>query len=216
MTNISKIWFLKNPIDLEHKQYVLMAFIRDAERDLKEGNLSPYYNKIKILISDLECYKTTNLVVSKLNKSENEELQNVNKYQSSDVRAIEINKIVEWSLNKLIELQKKFNISWRLIESSFNIYYLSDKKSKTSTGFLFVRYTGSDVVEIYQFKINKSNVSIKSYGYERNSYLEIMESLNEQNINYTFIVAESTMAFNTMKSSMPFLIKTLEKYLTTD
>jgi len=69
MKNLSPYWFLKDPIDTEHKYYILMDFLQSVERDLGEKKYSDQIQKLTRVYNDLKSFSKTQKFTDKTIKS---------------------------------------------------------------------------------------------------------------------------------------------------
>ena len=206
------LWFINQSPDFEREQWTLMAYLRDAESDLVISKLEPFYSDIKRRLQDLECFLTTRTVVSDLNKDEKKLLSLFNKREDETRENQEIFKIARFGQEKLQALQKSYHLVWRKIETSFNLFYIGEKPTvKIDKGIMFIRYAGSHITEVYKFWKESGKAMLSHIEYSDEEYVDIQMRLAEEYVNYTFIIAESNVAFDTTMTAMPFLASTLEK-----
>ena len=57
MKNLQPYWFLQNPIDAEHKYYVLMDFLQSVEKDLDQKKYSEQIQKITRVYNDIKNFQ---------------------------------------------------------------------------------------------------------------------------------------------------------------
>lgn len=53
---LSPDWFLKDPIDFEHKEYVLNSFLVKVEEALSRGEIYPYFTEISLHLASIGNY----------------------------------------------------------------------------------------------------------------------------------------------------------------
>ena len=56
MKSLQPYWFLQNPIDAEHKYYVLMDFLQSVENDLGQKKYSEQIQKITRVYNDIKNF----------------------------------------------------------------------------------------------------------------------------------------------------------------
>ncbi len=49
-------WYIKPPIDFEHKQYVLFAYLQKVDKSFMEKKLSPYFLNLEKLLFELNNF----------------------------------------------------------------------------------------------------------------------------------------------------------------
>lgn len=50
-------WYIEPPIDFEHKQYVLFAYLQKVDKSFYTKNLSPYYLNLEKILNELNYFK---------------------------------------------------------------------------------------------------------------------------------------------------------------
>jgi hypothetical protein len=211
--NLNALWFIHDEPDFEREQWKLLAFIRDANIDVQNNKLLPYYITIKYMLQDLECFLSTRAIVSILTPEEELRLATFN--NRSDVSTInkEVFKIVKWAMLQLQDLQKLFTNLWRHVESSFNIFYMGVKPPVVINGMLLINYANSIITECYNFWTESEKIWLAHIEYTEDSYTKIKERF--ENDYSVFIVAESLVAFDTTNTTLPYMAEVLEKKVIT-
>jgi len=212
LMKMDTLWFINSEPDFEREQWTLLAYLRDAEVDLEESRLEPFYTDLKRRLQDIECFLTTRTLISTLTKAERKRLTEFNERDDDCKENQEVFGIVRWGQKKLKDIKKEYNSAWRTVESSFNIFYVGDKPTvKIDKGVLFIRYAGSNITEVYKFWKENGKAMFTYLEYTEDEYQDIKMRLEEEYPGSTFIIAESQIAFDTKITSMPFLASTLEK-----
>lgn len=206
------LWFINTSPDFEREQWTLMAYLRDAESDLDESRIEPFYSDISRRIQDIECFLSTRTVISDLTRTEKKLLSTFNKRSDDSNENQEIFKIARFGLEKLQDMKREYHQVWRTVESSFNLFYVGEKPLvKIDKGIMLIRYAGSYITEVYNFWLEDGRAMVKHIEYTDEEYVDIQIRLKSDYPNQTFIIAESNVAFDTMITAMPFLVSTLEK-----
>jgi hypothetical protein len=217
-------WFLSQPVDYEHKQYLLLAFLQKIDKEFERDKIDPALFDIKRQLSNIECFLTTkSLVPAKGNKLSAKELERIKWFESlhdKSEEAIEVNKIVKWSFKKLQEKYKEGAHIWKKVESAINMFYIGDVPDKISAGYIFIRYGGSHVTEVYEFMFNfvKNKLEIDLMSYEEKNYDDIRETIMEETKIEApvFIGIESLQSFDTRASVLPVVKTIISGYMITD
>ena len=55
--SISPIWFLREPIDPEHKEYVLLDYLKEISKRLNKENCYPIMKEISRVVKILNEYR---------------------------------------------------------------------------------------------------------------------------------------------------------------
>lgn len=207
---LSTLWFIKDDPDFEREQWSLKAYLRDAKTDIDNRKLEPFYTDIKRRITDLESFLMTRKLVSDLTVDEKRRLAYFNDQPDVSDHNREVYNIVRWGIKELQSIRKEYNRVWREVESSFSLFYIGDKPEfKVDKGVLLVRYAGSHITEVYSFEDNDGVATFSQMEYTDEEYHDIKKRLGDDDL--VFVVAESSTAFNTEVTVMPFLARTFEK-----
>lgn len=52
-------WYIEPPIDFEHKQYVLFAYLQKVDKSFYIKNLSPYFLNLEKILHELNDFKVS-------------------------------------------------------------------------------------------------------------------------------------------------------------
>jgi hypothetical protein len=104
MENLNEIWFIKNPIDVEHKNYILLDYLKRRSQILSSQNVTELLYEITKIVKNLNLFKQ--------NKS-------VNNYES--LTEEDKKEIKKWA--KIREDDPKWEILLSIIDSSLNILF---------------------------------------------------------------------------------------------
>jgi predicted CoA-binding protein len=58
--NISPIWFLKEPIDPEHKEYILLDYLKEISKELSKENCYSIMKEISKIVKVLNDFRRDN------------------------------------------------------------------------------------------------------------------------------------------------------------
>lgn len=56
---LSVTWYIEPPIDFEHKQYVLFAYLQKVDKSFYIKNLSPYFLNLEKILYELNDFKVS-------------------------------------------------------------------------------------------------------------------------------------------------------------
>jgi len=113
MKKISPIWFLKKPIELEHKSYILLDQLKGYNEEIKNNNIYSTLNDLFEMISDIKKFsKTGNLPKTSVDKLIKSDLA-ILKAHRKNRTSVEFN-----NLDEVIELM--ISILYRYAEISIN------------------------------------------------------------------------------------------------
>tara|TARA_R110000803_G_scaffold45238_8_gene95370 strand:- start:894 stop:1673 length:780 start_codon:yes stop_codon:yes gene_type:complete len=163
-------WILQEPIDLEHKQYVLLDYIDKVNKDFNDFKLYPSFQELAIHLANISMIKDKSqyLTLKLVPKDIDDEIliddllyKNLN-YTEDDLLVIK--KVSKYAQDKLTDLFLIGKAIWTILYDSVTIRNMySDSKDNVLTygiGFFYIVY--DDLLHIYDYKIKK----IKETTYE--------------------------------------------------
>jgi hypothetical protein len=96
MKNISPIWLIKDPIDPEHKEYVLLDYLKSISKDLDSGNCYSTLRAVSQIIKSLNEFKDTKVInPSIIRQLKSEEKEYVKKFKFEDLEAKDLKSIIK-------------------------------------------------------------------------------------------------------------------------
>jgi len=219
LNGLTVTWIFNPPFDLEHKQLLLSAYMRDAQKIFNSNKLSPYFEDLEIKIKNLECYNSTKAIMKRdckeLISADKELVDYISKLPDDHKDRIAVSDIVGWSLDQLYQLRKHAVSVWNHIEGSLAMSFIGEKPKNVKNGYLFIRYPGSYIVETYKFKSNADgSVTTKFVSFDENkddTYMDTMARYPGINPEYSaYIAVEPTKPFNTIDAVMPVVRQVLK------
>ncbi len=154
-SKLSPVWFLKDPLDLEHKEYVLLDYLKSISKDLNEDNCFSIIREISKIVRTLNLYKETGVLeigqASKLNKSEVDVLEKFIE-KSTDEDDVIIDEIIEKSLSILYDYSEICLDILKKEESKIKIFKIGNKQTLENSGILIIRNMITDKITNYFFK----------------------------------------------------------------
>jgi hypothetical protein len=218
---LSPIWFLKEPLDTEHKEYVLLDYLKFISKDLNQKNCLSTLKEISRLVRGLNQYQEQgSFSISQMKVMKKSETSFLKKFEESKTKEdLEmVDQIINKSLDTLygyseicLELLKKEESKIKIlkIESKFG-----PKKPQENSGIVIIRNMVTDILNNYFFKSQvtmktkdgeKEIVLFKKIKIKNNSYSlsyeyiyhEIIEELKAENLSFpAFYVIEIYEDFN--------------------
>ena len=163
MENLSQTWFLETPLDIEHKNYILLDFLKKKSENLEPDNVLNTLKEISRVVQNLSNFKKDRDLPQKAKDSLSEEelqvLSSVKGLKESDATLTEIDCIIEESLNLLYDFTE---VCMEIIEEEqekikiFRIESRFDKLGlKKKSGILLIRNMFSDRIISYYWKETK-------------------------------------------------------------
>jgi|SRR6056300_191463 hypothetical protein len=161
-------WLLQEPIDLEHKQYILLDYISKVNEDLADFKLYPSFQELALHVASINRIKEKGQYIT-LNREPQDPDDEIlitdldyHKIYGSEENLKEVLNIVDYSLDKLTELFLVAKSIWTLLYDNVSIKIVhnspSDTKHKPGKGFFYLIYDEELYIYQYQFtKLKKNN-----------------------------------------------------------
>lgn len=156
-------WALQEPIDFEHKKYVLLSYVQKCERNFTEYKLYPTFVELSLHLANVQTiFKEGHyFYTDKKFKSIDDEIvlgelktQRINNL--TEEQKIELAKILEFAFVKLFDL---FNIGKSIWSMTFDNINVELKKNRTKlsngTGYFYFIEENQDKAHIWKYKIVK-------------------------------------------------------------
>lgn len=195
---MERLWFLgRDKPDFEREQLLLLAFIRDALNDAREYKLQRLHECGR-LAADADRFAAER-TLDGLDPEQSDRMSRFNRLPDDDPQCAEVHCILEWARPELWRVHKELRMAWRLVETSFDIRYLTAQRIGNRCTLL-IRYAGSHITEVYRCERIADEMTYCLLEYTDSTYDEIVEKYGSM-----CILAESSMAFDTERSTMPFL-----------
>lgn len=214
---LSPVWFMKKPIDLEHKQYVLMAYMQEVSKSFDNEEIEPYFDAVRAHVKNLETFLTIRGILktnqTEFTEEDTADMEYVMQLPDNHPDMQEIYQIVKWSVKKLKDLQKRGTDIWKYVESVLSMSYIGNRPKKISKGFMFVRYPGSYIVETFRFSKDKSGVKLDFIGYDDNkmeNYSDVLKKYLDASEQSVYVVVEPSRYVNTSTSLLPVVKQVLK------
>ena len=163
MKSLKNYWFLQDPIDVEHKFYVLMDFLQSVEDDIDQKKYNDQIQKIRRIREDLKTFKdNSNLSSRTLVTMTQEDIEKFESILSNlDGREEEVKDLIDNSLNVIDGFIEKIDPIIQGINHSIITYvYNSDKRFKDQ-GFLILRIPGKKEFKVYSWSFSFQKVRKK-------------------------------------------------------
>jgi hypothetical protein len=152
-------WLFQEPIDLEHKQYVLLNYLQKIEKNLNSFKLYPQFQEISLHLANINLlvekkqYLTLNrvlkdcddeILLSDLNANQLQELNGEDLY--------EIYKISEYASSKLTDCFNHAKAIWEIVNDTVSINPIQNRKNiEQKQGLFYLEY--NDKTLLYEFII---------------------------------------------------------------
>lgn len=213
MKNISPIWFIKEPIDQEHKEYILLDYLKSISKDLNTENCYSILRSVSNIIRILNEFKESGKIsISVQRQLKQDEKEYIKKFDFNSLPAADRSKIegiIESSLETLYEYSEVCLDILKEEESKIRIFKVEPKigsipQEKQNSGILIVRNMITDKIISYYWQ---GSVLLKTS--EGDKEICVLKKIHLKNqtfsLNYEYIYHEILEEFSTNKKISPEL-----------
>lgn len=163
MKILKNYWFLQDPVDVEHKFYVLMDFLQSVEEDMSFKKYNEQIQKVRRISEDLKSFNTARSLSDKtLITMTKKELDKFKDLQDNLIdREKDLNDVIESSLGIISNFLEKIDPIIQEINKAINVYTFEPQKSFNDQGFLILRIPGEKKMKIYSWMFSFVKVKKK-------------------------------------------------------
>ena len=196
MKNISQIWFLKSPIDAEHKYYILLDFLKSINEEIKKNNVYSPTKKIFSMIKDLDYFHKNWTMAGHKELFISEEDEGILSFyrtnKMSEGEEEEVRLILENSLKVLYKYADLGINLWEQMEGRIKMYNLEVPESSQESGITIFRNMSTNEVFPYWWK--KTGIKIGEE-VRRGVVLKGISIINSKySMSYEFILHETLVS----------------------
>jgi hypothetical protein len=118
---LSLTWFIESPIDFEHKQYLLFAYLQKVEYSFLDKKLSPHLLHLERLTDELIGFKSSFSVIKKdFDKQRYIYFENVKLEGENDEIINEVVEIVEYSI---VQIEPRIKMGYNILKKKNQILF---------------------------------------------------------------------------------------------
>jgi hypothetical protein len=225
-------WFLKDPIDFEHKEYVLNSFLIKVEDALSRGEIYPYFTEISLHLASIGSYLKNSkyVVVKKEFESYDDEVMlyelksKKTRKKLSDEQEKEIHHILISAHEKMLQYFAICRGIWDLSFESTSIKLRKNKKN-LDTLKSYTVYQDLFNKEVYVWECMLSKISEKKsdtkmsfkliYKGNDKKFSEVIEqNSTSKDITYPIFEAFSTQNLPLEQTLLPLFKRKVQSYFT--
>jgi hypothetical protein len=156
MKRLSPIWFLKSPIDVEYKYYILLNFLQSVNLEIKSSKIYSPVKRIFSIIKELEHFKKyESILITDYSLMEDEDVEVLDSYSDKIFSAEEKSELDQIIKNSLIILYKYADLGinlWKNIENRIKIFNLVIEEAQKNNGITIFRNMSTNEVFSYWWK----------------------------------------------------------------
>lgn len=213
MKSLTPIWFIQEPIDQEHKEYILLDYLKSISKNIDQKNCYNILKSVSRIIKILNNFKKNqNFTESDIKNLSARDLSYVDKFDYNSLpqnKKDEIIEIIENSLETLYEYSEIFLEMLKDEESKIKIFRVQSRFSSpdsldVKSGILIIRNMINDRIIPYYWQ---GSVIMKTA--EGNKNICLLKKIPIKNprysMNYEFIYHEILDSFSVDKNISPEL-----------
>lgn len=156
-------WLIQEPIDLEHKQYVMMDYITKVNKDFEEFKLYPSFQELTLHVANTNRVKEhlQYITLNRYPEDIDDEILlddlSYNRIASTKQDIKEIIRIADYARDKFSELFLVGKSIWSLLYDNVTIKVVHNSdsivKNKPGAGFFYLIY--KEELYIYQYRLRR-------------------------------------------------------------
>lgn len=210
--NLSPIWFLKDPLDPEHKEYVLLDYLKSISKGLDQTGCFSVARGISRLIKAMNDYKKDGeigeFILELLKKDDIEFLENLITKGISEKDSEVIKIIIDNSLETLYGYSEICLEMIKEEESKIKIFKIQSKFHSSlkgeDSGVVIIRNMITDNILNYFFK---THVILKMEDSDKEIFILKKAPIKNQtfSLNYEYVYHEVLNEFSLDSVSFPHL-----------
>jgi hypothetical protein len=152
MKNLQPYWFLQDPIDAEHKYYILMDFLQSVETDMGKKKYSEQIQKITRVYNDIKNFQKFNRLSDRTVKNmTNDEIEKAHELITLVDGNEEIELILNGTLEVLENFMQKINPYLEEIEKSIAFKIHNEDYFSKDRGYIVMRNNKNKKMKIYSW-----------------------------------------------------------------
>jgi len=214
MKSLSLNWFTENPIDEEHKRYVLLDYLQDIDLRFDNDEIYPQIIDVSNHIDNLEMWdKRGEFYIGKgeLRGIDFEQMTLIYDIPDDDPNLIEINKIVKYSIPKFRQVFKRGRNIWRKVEENLKWDIIGIVPQYKNEGYVFInilktvkvyKYTISSIIDNIEFDLIKE----EEYGLGIYEHLK-MDLIKNGNLPFPLTISVESPKFPVNETILPVVKK---------
>lgn len=178
-------WIFKSPIDFEHKQYILLDFLKYCDKKIDKFELYPLYTELSVHLANLQSISSEFKMIyfeRKLESVDDEVLLSDLKFKPIQILneedLTEYDKILKYSGQKILDYFNIVKALWTLVYDSISVKIVKNERSISElTGYFY--YIDNGEKRIWKYIIDKKdNLTIDNKVYIR----ELIKLNNDKSV----------------------------------
>jgi hypothetical protein len=226
---MSTNWIIKEPIDMELKEYLMLDYFQKIEKDLENKKLYPVFSELSLHLANLQTLLKQNQTLDtkrKLSSIDDEftlyDLVSERIPELSDEKYENLREILVKVLPQFKKQFDAFKSLWTKVHDSIDIKIIKKNRFKNNLGFFYFTFNG--VLYIFEYKnrkyknivTTKLNLIHKSEDIESKPQLIIKNyiSNNKKSTEYSTFEVHIEKDFPLEETIIPIIKRKILSYLT--
>jgi hypothetical protein len=186
MFRLGTDWVFSEPIDFEHKQYLLYDFLQYADKKIEKFEIYPIYTEISLHLANLQSISNefkTLYFTKEFQNIDDEVLISDLKYKPLNIKSEkefdEFNEIVKFAGQKILNYFNIVKAVYTIVYDSISVQIIKNPKSQNlDSGFIHLKKGNENHVWIYNIeKRDRLTIDTKM----NLTKLDISENVNDIN-----------------------------------
>lgn len=168
MFKMNTNWLFEEPIDFEHKQYVLFNYLKHCDKKIDKFEVYPIYTELSIHLANLQSISSDFKSIyfeKKIQNVDDEILVSDLKYKpvsiTNESDFNELNEIIKFAGQKILNYFNIVKSVWTIIYDSISIKVIQEKNISENIGYFYFQKNNEKHVWKYQVE-KKPRLSIDS------------------------------------------------------
>lgn len=210
-------WLFQEPIDFEHKRYVLLAYFKKIDELLLQNKIYPTFIELSLHLASLQTLIKENVILS-TNKTflscDDEvllkELTAKSIPELNGVEKEEVDKITKHSTNQFLDYFSVVKSYWATIYESIDMTIKRNRKYLTkSKGYIVYTHPNNNHIHVWEY----NNTLIEFSEYEYNVKIKLIYEGDKKELSLNKVIEEySTFNEKEVKIAPVFDFKSTKEY----
>ena len=160
MKKLSENWITEKLVDLEYKQYILLAYLKEIKKEFQLNKLFPHFDDLKMhhqMLRELE-YNTDNLFNSFPRKSTGINFKKLElEYETETPESLpikELKQIVQFSIPQIASRIEEGKQIYEFLEKQISIDTVGIVPLKLNEGYFLLEQTNQNKYHVFQYKMS--------------------------------------------------------------